>query len=290
MLILHEHFSFVSPVEIHFPDTTDMLYYVPIRDTIQSIYPKLDFDANNDTFLNSDHFRDYYSFLANNAIYIKLYTDEFELCNPIGVSRKKHKMIAVYFSFLNLSEELASKLDSHFLVCLANERLYKTHKATFFDPLIDELNSLYFDEVSVGDLRRSVIAVALCGDNLSIHSVMGFGKQFSSGYICRFCKIHFNDLTSFGGTAAEKRSNDSFDKDYTTLTDGIKEQCSFRRITYIDFMYFFPPDIMHDLLEGVSHLIISLVLSRLLTKISIDDMNEILNNHEFDLSIPCLSR
>lgn len=290
MTILHEHFNFVSPVEIDFPNTDDKLYYVPIRETIQSISTKLNFEADCDVFMNSKHMSEYFSLLADKAIYIKLYTDEFEVCNPIGVSRKKHKIIAVYFSFLNLPEEFESKLDSHFLVCLSNERLYKSNKETFFNPLVEELNSLYFDEVSVGDWRRAVIAVALCGDNLSIHNVIGLGKQFSSGYICRFCMIQFNDLASFGSTTADKRSNQSYDFDYTIFSHGIREQCSFRKIIYVNFKYFFPPDFMHDLLEGVSHSVISLILSELLKKVSVDAMNEILNNHDFGVSIPCLSR
>jgi hypothetical protein len=47
---------------------------------------------------------------------------------------------------------------------------------------------------------------------------------------------------------------------------------------------------MHDLLEGVSHLVISLVLLELLKMVSVDTMNEILRNHDFDLSMPSLSR
>ena len=117
--ILRQNFPFISPVEVCFSDdSSDKMYYIPIRETIEIVSNSLDVLQRAELFLKSKHISEYFSNLVDEAIYIKLYIDEFEVCNPIGASRTKHKISAVYFSFLNLLDEIASKLSSHFLVSL----------------------------------------------------------------------------------------------------------------------------------------------------------------------------
>ena len=289
MDILHTHYEFISPLEICFPDTTDKMYYVSIRETIQSMSKNLKMFSRNDVFMRSKHINEYFGSITKEAIYIKLYTDEFEVCNPLGASRKKHQIVAVYFSFLNISDEICSKLGSHFLVCLAYERLYEKNKSSFFTPLIEELKSLFFDEVTVDNRKLPVLAVGICGDNKSVHDLVGLGKIFSAGYICRFCKVQFSDL-EFNIGSRDSRTHTTYVEDYKYLTHGIRARCSFEELIYFDFEYFFPPDIMHDLLEGVSHMVIVLVFNEALKQMTLNDMNEILQKFNFGVSVPCISR
>ena len=131
-----------------------------------------------------------------------------------------------------------------------------------------------------------VIAVAMCGDNLSIHEVIGLGRNFSSGYICRFCNVQFCDLSESSPNSHRNRNNSTYVDDYKNYAHGIKERCAFEDLVYMDFQWFFPPDCMHDLLEGVSHSVIMLVFQEVLKTINLDDLNSILSNHAFDVSMP----
>jgi hypothetical protein len=58
-----------------------------------------------------------------NAIRLALYTDEFEIVNPIGSHRKMHKIAAFYWTMLNIPVEYRSKLTAIQLVALAKYML-----------------------------------------------------------------------------------------------------------------------------------------------------------------------
>lgn len=45
-------------------------------------------------------------------IVVGLYTDEFEVSNPLGTSKKKHKMSAVYWVIANVPSKYRSTLHS----------------------------------------------------------------------------------------------------------------------------------------------------------------------------------
>lgn len=56
-------------------------------------------------FLNSEELR----------ILICMYIDDFETCNPLGTSRKKHKLCGVYWVLANLPPGSYSCLSSIYL-------------------------------------------------------------------------------------------------------------------------------------------------------------------------------
>lgn len=58
----------------------------------------------------------------------------------------------------------------------------------------------------------------------------------------------------------------------------------------MDFQWFFPPDCMHNLMERVSHSVIMLVFQEVLKTINLHDLNSILSNHAFDVSMPTITR
>lgn len=67
---------------------------------------------------------------------------------------------------------------------------------------------------------------------------------------------------------------------------GIKRACSFDAIDYFEVTTSFPPDVMHDCLEGVIPVTVSLVLGRLhdMRLISIQSLNDKLS----EISFPAL--
>ena len=52
------------------------------------------------------------------SLSITLYADDFEVCNPLGTSRKTHKLCAVYWVLSNLPPGSHSSLSSIFLAIL----------------------------------------------------------------------------------------------------------------------------------------------------------------------------
>lgn len=50
--------------------------------------------------------------VQSGCISVSMYTDEFEICNPLGTSKKIHKTTAVYWVLLNLPAKFRSTLSS----------------------------------------------------------------------------------------------------------------------------------------------------------------------------------
>ena len=69
-----------------------------------------------------------------------LYADDFEICNPLGTSRKKHKVTAFYWVLANVPSELRSQLTSInlALLCKAND-VKKFGYETVLEPLLKDL-------------------------------------------------------------------------------------------------------------------------------------------------------
>lgn len=176
---------------------------------------------------------------------------------------------AVYVSLACLPPELASSLDQIFLVSLfkTNDKKYFGNSIIFKD-LISELNYLentgIFVTVNnkVHDIFFSLGLII--GDNLSLHSILGFTESFVSRYPCRFCKTIKNEchvqttevdinLRNSINYADDLKLND-------VLLTGVKESCVWNEISSFHVTQNYCVDIMHDMLEGVCNHDIGLML------------------------------
>lgn len=54
-----------------------------------------------------------------------LYQDAFEIVNPLGSARKKHKLVGVYFTLANFQPFHRSSIDNMQLVLLCKETDFK---------------------------------------------------------------------------------------------------------------------------------------------------------------------
>lgn len=77
------------------------------------------------------------------VISIALYIDEFEVCNPLGNSRKIHKIVAIYWVILNLPAKFRSNRHSTQIAALG-KREVEGHFGyeRFLDPLIKDVKCL----------------------------------------------------------------------------------------------------------------------------------------------------
>lgn len=121
-----------------------------------------------------------------------LYIDDFEVCNPLGTSRKKHKVTAVYWVFADIPATLRSTLTSIYLAILCKADDVKHYGyPTVLEPLLRDLKCLEDDGVFVPSLGKVVkgTVFSVVADNLAAHSIAGFVESFSSSHFCRFCLV-----------------------------------------------------------------------------------------------------
>lgn len=130
------------------------------------------------------------------TIAIGLYIDDFEVANPLGTSKKKHKICAVYWVIVNMPAKYRASLNSTQLALICNTTTVKEcGYDKVLDPLIHDLMSLEKDGVYVEALGASVKGTVLyvAADNLGAHALAGFYENFSVDKFCRFCMASRSD-------------------------------------------------------------------------------------------------
>lgn len=97
------------------------------------------------------------------AISVILYVDDFEICNPLGTSRKKHKICALYWILGNLPPGCHSSLSSIHLAALINSSDVKVYGyKKVLEPLIADLITLEQHGVFVEKLGKTLKGTLQC--------------------------------------------------------------------------------------------------------------------------------
>ena len=225
------------------------------------------------------------------ALRLHFYLDEFDVCNPIGAKRGKHKVLAVYYLIGNLDCKYWSEMKYIHLCSLVRYnylRDYDPHYEKFLKPLVDELNVLAtegFDIAADGVTHHFVAGLAtISADNLSAHSVAGFQRHFNSGRICRHCMANHDEIgQSFNEEHYHVRSKAVHAYHLEALQSsvangpiyGVMHRCPLLDVSYFDVTTAFVPDIMHDILEGVIPQLLSMLIRRAVRerKVTLDVLN-----------------
>lgn len=198
-----------------------------------------------------------------------MYFDDYETGNVLGSHAGIHKLGAVYVSIPCLPPSRSSALTNIFLTLL----FHSSDRAAFgnsviFRSLINEFNYLSengidFDLPTFKGKLYFELGVIL-GDNLGLHSLLGFVESFSANFSCRTCKVPKSILKEqCYEDESLLRNLDMYNRDLVlndpTLT-GIKERCTFLDIKYFDIFQQVGVDVMHDILEGVAKYVLSFIL------------------------------
>lgn len=198
-----------------------------------------------------------------NALKLLLYQDSFEVVNPLGSGKKKHKVLAVYVTLGNIYPENRSKVDQMQLVLLVREADFKYFgQHIVFRELVNDLKEIEESGVLVGnEYIRGTVAMFL-GDNLGSHCIGGFTENFSStSHVCRSCLITSDHIKSGEVLdifpertpsnyieAVEKVESNTELSHY----HGIKFNSIFNELRYYHVCKpGLPPCLGHDLFEGV---------------------------------------
>lgn len=298
-LYFREHFPVIEPTEYIYRSTyKNSFVYVSVIQVLETLLKYSDFSENL-VFYQEDKPGQYRSFrdgqyFKNNKLFgaqetcisIGLYIDEFEVCNPLGTSRKIHKITAVYWVVLNLPAKLRSTLPLIQLAALGKSvDIKKFGYNSFLYPLIKDLKSLETVGVFVEVLDKFVkgTVFCVCADNLGAHSLAGFHESFNVENFCRFCCLNRKQIATvepkdFPLRTVEQHNTflEELQSTSTCSVSGVKRACvlsvhleNFHPVTG------FPPDILHDLFEGVIPVELCLCLKELIRKgfITFDGLN-----------------
>lgn len=244
---------------------------------------------------------------ASNTVdlYLIMYTDEYETVNPIGSSKKKHKLSAVYYTLACLPPHVRSKRKFTFLAALCKDKYRKQFGyQALFRNIISELNSFKDDPILARGIAFVPRLLVICGDNLSAHALGGFQQSFNSGKICRLCMMDYTDIyAKFDPDSFVMRDNESHKNHIQQVVEnsimsrqsGMKGPSCLSELTdeTMNVLTMLPNDCMHDCLEGVFVIVITSVLFDLILKkvITLADVNSAINEfansykHATDLNV-----
>ena len=291
----NDSFQYISVLQV----ITKM---VEQKEVWHSIQRKLEKDSVKDPNLLSSYVdgticKCHDVFTDKNAIRLHLYVDEFEVCNPIGSHRSTHKLCAFYYFLGNVEEQYHSQL-KHIHLCLLVKEKYIKKSRTFkqvLQPLIAELEVLYNEGILVnieGNLIRLYGALAtVSADNLSAHAVAGLRRVFNSGRICRQCMILHTEIEKeLKESLTLIRTEEmhfyhikavSSKNGVSAATYGVEKRCPFLNLPYFKVTESFPPDVMHDVLEGVIPVTLKLVILVLKRIVTIAQINTEIETFSF---------
>lgn len=292
-----ENFNVVEPVEYILNAKEKRTFqYVPILKSLQQLLNRKDVldkivekhrtqqdtvsgECQYRSFEDGLHFKEN-CFLSGEELRVSigLYVDDFEVCNPLGTSRKKHKLCAVYWVLRNLSPESNSSLSSIYLAVLCKSDDVKTFGYDkVLEPLLQDLSTLEEHGVFIpllGTFLKGTVQ-SVVADNLGDHGIAGFIESFSGEYICRFCTGKSSDIQSkevrsgwFSlRTKEQHKAHVKSAQENGTHFFGVKKDCILTKsLSHFHVLTGYPPDIAHDIFEGIVPVELAQCLSLLISK------------------------
>lgn len=192
--------------------------------------------------------------------------------NPLGSARRKHKLLAVYFSLLNLPPHIRSTVDHMQLVLLCREKDFTEFgHAKVFSQLVADLKVLEESGITADKTVRGTL-YCIAGDNLGSHGIGGFTENFSSSeFFCRYCLMSRSQFQSDCTSVAE-RTPDNYNSAVEQLqetqeVEGIKFRSVFNSLKHYNVcLPGLPPCLGHDLFEGVLSYDVALYLKYFVKK------------------------
>ncbi|XP_071839080.1 uncharacterized protein [Apostichopus japonicus] len=200
------------------------------------------------------------------SLQVQLYYDDFTVANPLGTHVQMLKFSAVYFVLGNLHPMHRSKLRNIQLVSLCPSLYVKTYGLqNVFFPLLEDLkvlekDGIQFSKDGMEHTFRGTVSF-LSADNLAAHEIGGFQVHFNHGRVCRMCNVTTANLKNHFCLSDKLilRSKEVYDQQTQAVhvnpalmsTYGVKGTSCLNQLTYFHVTNGLPPDLAHDLFEGV---------------------------------------
>ena len=287
-----ENFAYIKPVEVRLGPNAQQkersFQYIPILRTLKAFvernsafisYPKnlAASDSHNVTFKDihdGSVFKNNILF-RHKALQLLLYQDAFEVVNPLGSARGKHKVIGTYFTLANIAAHNRSSVDHIQLVSLCIEKDLKEFGVQkVYQTLIDDLKTLETTGLDMGEEEPLLgTVVAVLGDNLGSHGLGGYVESFSATHSCRYCLVSRTELLESdmpikGQVRTPENYNTALAEAHAgglTHFHGVKQDSVLNQLRYYHVAQpGMPPCLAHDLFEGVVSLDLPLIINVLI--------------------------
>jgi hypothetical protein len=246
-------------------------------------------------FFHGYHFSNIAKDIRNDRfIMLLLYTDEFGITNPLGSKSSSQKTFAMYFTIANIRKELRSQLQMYGHIFLCKSAAIKAEGlGACLKPFLDEWHLLQNNGIIVNNDRFDVHFLYFPEDNLAAHLIGGFSKSFTAFRPSRFCMstrqrmqevLDADECTMRSVALYETQLERVLQDESFSKTYGVSEPSPFSgKIVNFHPIHSLPPDIMHDLLEGVFPKVLALILKTWVTNghLLLRDFNERMKTFPF---------
>jgi len=231
--------------------------------TIRSYMEKLELSDGTsiENFVQGKLWKEHIKPLFNGKFVLPLaaYCDEFEPCDPLGSHSGVYKLSGVYYEILCVPPEYRSSLDNILTALFFHAQDKEFGSADVYRPFLTELKSLESEGLKIVVEKEEIeVYFALClffGDNLGVHSVLGFVECFVANLPCRACRIPRTQAAvqvSLDKSLLRNRDNYESDVELNDVSaTGVKERCLWNVLQSFHCTENLAWDIMHDLDEGV---------------------------------------
>jgi hypothetical protein len=120
-----------------------------------------------------------------------LFSDDYNICDPLGPAKTKYKTNGVYYKVGNLDWVSEANPIKLIQLCFTKD-IVKFGYNCVFRRLVDDLKILERSGVKIeieGKIKEYIGSILLfTADNLGAHSIIGLPQNFSNSLnICRFC-------------------------------------------------------------------------------------------------------
>lgn len=200
------------------------------------------------------------------AIQIKLFTDDFEPCDPLKSKAGVHKITAFYFQINNLPLSLLSKTNNIYLVALSDASDSKNELAdvdNVIETIIRDIKLIESNGIMTANksvLKGTLVCVSF--DNLGGNALFGFSGGFNANYYCRICTSKRADCQKMiKENSRTLRTKDEYQQVVSkiqpnvivnlTETKGVKSSCPLNSLANFHILTNVTVDLMHDVFEGV---------------------------------------
>lgn len=240
------------------------------------------------------------------ALLFALYFDDFEIANPIGAHKKKHKLSIFYWSLLNISPEFRFKVQVTQLLGVAKtSHLKKFGIDKILSDFIGSICKLNLGcNIQVGNQQKHMFGTLLCvlGDTLAAQLIGGFKEGVGlAENPCRTCEITHDEIgeSLHGNQFPLRNLQEHVDrcdyleelnkggKKYWSRKYGVTYRSPLLQIPEFDVTKCILHDPMHILLEGVVKMELQLLLSEVIYKknyFSLKDLNAAILNFNYTSS------
>lgn len=211
-----------------------------------------------------------------NVIMLRLYGDDFEPANPLGSRKASYKIGCIYYQFENLATHVLTKTENMFLcLCYHTGDVKDFGWEAILKPLVIELRRLENIGVNLtsrdGNTTNWKVAISVVtGDNLFLHSILGFVESFSAAHPCRHCLVPRAEFQStFTEIETKLRTSHSYDQAVNVINvteTGIKQNCALNSIENFHAAKNYVQDCMHDIFEGVCAYDMPLICAELIAR------------------------